>query len=161
MCATCGCGQKDKRHPRYGKGPSGEKSYNMSKAMRNFDAIADALLTDDFEGIEKEESKASAGRYATGIIFPGVHGAVAGKKGKKARAAGNEAVGSIAGSAVGAGGAYGAGRALRKLKNPRRAAIAAAGLGGLLGYGGSYVGTGLGIRRAQRKGQYKPQDNQD
>ncbi len=53
MCATCGCGQKDKRHPRYGKGPSGEKSYNMSKAMRNFDAIADALLTDEFEDVEK------------------------------------------------------------------------------------------------------------
>lgn len=53
MCATCGCGQKDKRHPRYGKGPSGEKSYNMSKAMRNFDSIADALLTDEFEDVEK------------------------------------------------------------------------------------------------------------
>jgi hypothetical protein len=21
MCATCGCGQKDKKHPKYGKGP--------------------------------------------------------------------------------------------------------------------------------------------
>jgi len=21
MCATCGCGQKDKTHPKYGKGP--------------------------------------------------------------------------------------------------------------------------------------------
>lgn len=21
MCATCGCGQKDKKHPKFGKGP--------------------------------------------------------------------------------------------------------------------------------------------
>jgi len=53
MCATCGCGQKDKRHPGYGKGPAGKKAYNMSKAMRNFDAIADALLADDFADVEK------------------------------------------------------------------------------------------------------------
>ena len=22
MCATCGCGQRDKTHPKYGKGPN-------------------------------------------------------------------------------------------------------------------------------------------
>jgi hypothetical protein len=25
MCATCGCGQKDKKHPKYGKGPMAMK----------------------------------------------------------------------------------------------------------------------------------------
>ena len=30
-----------------------EKSFVISKAMRNFDAIANALLDDNFEGIEK------------------------------------------------------------------------------------------------------------
>jgi hypothetical protein len=159
MCATCGCGQKDKSHPRYGKGPSGEKSYNMSKAMRNFDAIADALLTDDFEYVEKDDSRASTGRYATGMLFPGFHGAVAGKPGKKVRAAGNELGGNILGSAVGSGVSYGIGRSIGKLKSPR-AAIAAAGLGGLIGFGTSATGSGLGVKRAQRKGHYKSQDNQ-
>jgi hypothetical protein len=53
MCATCGCGQKDKRHPGFGKGPAGKKAYNISKALRNFVAIADALLVDEFEDVEK------------------------------------------------------------------------------------------------------------
>lgn len=170
MCAACGCGCKPGKAARgcdcncktcKGARMSVEKSFVISKAMRNFDAIADALLSDDFDDFEKaDESKASTGRYATGILFPGIHGAVAGKPGKKLRAAGNELGGNLLGSAVGGGVTYGVGRSIGKLKSPR-AATAAAGLGGLIGYGASATGSGLGVRRAQRKGQYKSQDNQD
>lgn len=128
MCATCGCGQKDKRHPRYGKGPSGEKSYNMSKAMRNFDAIADALLTDEFEDVEKgsgmDYQRARADMYS---------GLATGDKGKvmdaakRRKAASDEnkrklgvGVGSAAAILGGAATGAGAGQNIASVKNMRR-----------------------------------------
>jgi hypothetical protein len=30
MCATCGCGQRDKSHPKYGKGPKKGKMIKSS-----------------------------------------------------------------------------------------------------------------------------------
>jgi hypothetical protein len=148
-----------------------EKSMLVRKAMRNFDDIYDAYLVEDedflvdeegnvYALVEKaDEPKASAGRQVLGTVFPGGHGAIAGRKGKKLRAAGNEMGGSIAGSTVGAGAAYGIGRALRggAIKN-RRAAAGLAAVGGALGAGGGYAGASLGTTRAQRKGYYKPQD---
>lgn len=62
MCATCGCGCKMGKPARgcgcncntcKGARMSVEKSFLVSKAMRNFDSIADALLTDEFEDVEK------------------------------------------------------------------------------------------------------------
>lgn len=186
MCASCGCGCKSGmpakgckctcKTCREARTMSVEKFHLVNKANRGFEAIADALLDEVYEDdlvvdedgnvyalvgeIEKaDEPKASAGRYAAGYLFPGWHGAVAGKKGKKARAAGNELGGSLLGTAAGGGAGYGAYRALAsgKIRDPR-AAIAVSGLGGVLGYGLPAAGAVLGVKRAQRKGYYKPQD---
>jgi hypothetical protein len=39
MCATCGCGQRDKTHPKYGKGPNKgkikKKDIKMAKKKDN------------------------------------------------------------------------------------------------------------------------------
>jgi hypothetical protein len=190
MCATCGCGQKDKRHPGYGKGPAGKKVYNMSKAMRNFDAIADALLTDDFEDVEKgsgmDYQRARADMYS---------GLATGNKSKvmdaaKRRKAASDENKRKLGQAAGVGLAgYGTFRALDgtaiiaspKYRNQRAkrvmdlsklpagregAAIkrigmkAAGGVGGVLGAGIAAAGVGLAAKN-KNKGKYKSQDNQD
>jgi hypothetical protein len=40
MCATCGCGQKDKKHPKFGKGPkakdAAKKGAKADKKMPAF-----------------------------------------------------------------------------------------------------------------------------
>jgi len=82
------------------------------------------------------KEKASAGRYATGAVFPGWHGAVAGRKGKKLRAAGNEYGGAVVG---------GIGAAAITRGNPYASSA------------GQMIGAAGGVRRNQRKGYYKPQ----
>lgn len=49
---------------------------------------------------DKEQGGVGAGRAVTGGFFPGVHGAIAGKKGKKLKAAGHELAGSVVGTAL-------------------------------------------------------------
>ena len=34
MCATCGCGQKNKNHPKYGKGPMAAKKMAKPKKKK-------------------------------------------------------------------------------------------------------------------------------
>ena len=46
-------------------------------------------------------SNASAGRLAAGALVPGIHGAVAGKKGKKLKAAGHEFAPAVATGTLG------------------------------------------------------------
>jgi len=100
---------------------------------------------DPFELSKKKDHKSkgnpSTGRAVTSALFPGIHGAVAGRKGHKVDAAGNELVGSIAGGTVG-----------------QMAAIpfgpAAMGVGGVAG---NITGNTLGTRRANRMGYYKAQ----
>jgi hypothetical protein len=88
------------------------------------------------------------GRVATGMVFPGVHGAVAGAPGHKLRATGNE-VGGLTGGAV-AGGALGAlGHAVTRGHMPTTIAEH-------LVEAGALAGTAAGVQRAQRKGHYKP-----
>ena len=41
MCATCGCGQKDKKHPKFGKGP---KAKDAKKGAKADDKKADKKL---------------------------------------------------------------------------------------------------------------------
>ncbi len=82
----------------------------------------------------------SAGRYATGMVFPGAHGAIAGKKGKKLSAFGNETGRAFVGSAVGGS----TGLILSRGKS-------------VLGtVGGALGGSAAGVRYNQRKGNYKP-----
>jgi hypothetical protein len=109
--------------------------------------------------ISKAEKKATGGRRLTGIMFPGMHGAVAGKKGKKLKAAGNELGGYAAGTAA----SYGINRAISPAvinaagKGNSKKAIA---LGGAAALGGMAAGVGAtdyGVRRAQRKGHFKKQ----
>lgn len=75
--------------------------------------ISKGFLNDqDKEKIKRTITpKASVSRLATGTFAPGIHGAVAGKKGKKLKAVGHELVGATAG---GVGGAVGTEIAHRK-----------------------------------------------
>jgi len=106
--------------------------------------------------VRKSDDKINSTRLALGTVLPGMHGAVAGKKGKKLRAAGNEITGDVVGGAAGIGAAYGVGRALRsgKIKNPKTAAGLAA-VGGTLGLAGGVGGATVGTMRAHKKGYYK------
>ena len=94
--------------------------------------------------VAKQQKKASGGRLAAGYLFPGTHGAVAGKKGHKLRAAGNEVGGTIGGSLAGgiAGAALTHGKA-----TSAGAAI------------GSGAGAVAGTARAQKQGHFKLQKN--
>jgi len=64
-------------------------------------------------------SNASGGRYATGMLFPGPHGLIAGKKGKKLKAAGHELGPAMAGGTVapGIGNYVGAGLGINAAQN--------------------------------------------
>lgn len=102
-----------------------------------------------FSGLEKKEQpRPSRGRQLTGVAFPGLHGAVAGKPGKKLRAAGNEYGGSLAGSF--AGSLAGQAATLHAKSPITRGLVASAGA-----LGGAVEGSRRGVLRAQRKGQYK------
>jgi hypothetical protein len=102
-----------------------------------------------------DNDKASGGRYAAGIAFPGYHGAVAGRKGKKLAATGSEVGHTVAGQVGGAaaGGAVGA-LAGAAFRNPKAGAGIGAGLGNL---GGSVAGRAKAVQSNQAKGRYKPQ----
>ena len=97
---------------------------------------------------EEKQPKASQGRMAAGMVFPGAHGAIAGKKGRKLRAAASEYVPAVA---LGAPGMAGSMMAARAGKPGLAAAAQAA------GYAGNYLGAGLGVRHAQARGHYKPE----
>lgn len=77
---------------------------------------------------------ASVGRVVTGTMFPGIHGAIAGKKGSKLKAAGTEFGLGTAGMVAGA-----------LTHNARVAEL------------GSYAGSAGGTAISQRKGWYKKQ----
>jgi hypothetical protein len=64
-------------------------------------------------------SSATGGRYAGGVLFPGFHGAIAGKKGKKLKAVGHEVLPTMAGNAIapGVGGVVGAGAGVNAAQN--------------------------------------------
>ena len=110
----------------------------------------------DHGGISKAERKSSGnpsvGRMAAAGLFAPVHAAVVGRKGKKLRAVGNQAGGAALGALPGAA-LMGAGVAARK---PGMA------MGGrLLGGTGAIAGGVAGTRRANRKGYFKPEENQN
>lgn len=50
--------------------------------------------------VDDKPGKVSGGRLATGGLFPGYHGAIAGKKGHKLKAVGHEVLGGMAGGVV-------------------------------------------------------------
>lgn len=79
------------------------------------------------------KQKTPTGRLITGGLFPGIHGAVAGKPGNKLRAAGNEYGGALLGGVAGAA-----------LTKGRAAGV------------GQVAGGMLGTDRAQKKGYFKP-----
>jgi len=109
--------------------------------------------------VSKAEKKATGGRRATGVLFPGIHGAVAGKKGKKLRAAGNELGGQAAGTAASYGIGAGAGRAASAFQaagSPKKAGVVGT-AGALAGLAAGVSATDYGVRRAQRKGHFKRQ----
>jgi hypothetical protein len=91
-----------------------------------------------------KQEKATGGRLAAGYLAPGIHGAIAGKKGSKLRAAGNELGGTVLGSTAG-------GLAAGVLTRGKGAAAGSA--------IGSGVGAVAGTARAQRKGHFKLQKN--
>lgn len=92
----------------------------------------------------------SGGRRVTTALFPGWHGAVAGKKGKKLRSAGTELAGYY-GGALGGGVAGGAAGAVLSRGNAAGAQIGSS-VGQLAG---GLTGTQLGLNRIQRKGYLK------
>lgn len=98
----------------------------------------------DHGDFSKAEKKATGGRQATAYLFPGFHGAVAGKKGHKLRAAGTE-LGTQAGGAI-AGGLVGGTVA-------RKAPV----VGSLMGTAGGAAGSIWGTQHAQKVGHYKKQ----
>jgi hypothetical protein len=61
MCATCGCGQRDKTHPKYGKGPNKGKmikksAKKMSPKQKNLDVDKDGKLEgSDFAALRKKK----------------------------------------------------------------------------------------------------------
>lgn len=97
---------------------------------------------------ERDYGEATFGRKATAAAFPGIHGAIAAKKGNKlnvaARQYGSNLLGSIPGAAV-----SGLGVAA---KNP----IIIAG-GEILGRTGGAIGSVRSTNKSQRRGQLKPQ----
>lgn len=115
-------------------GSSKEKAIGGLKFKVNHDKVR----KDAFNVVKKE---GSGGRDVAAAVFPGWHGAIAGKKGRKLRSFGNETAGTIIGGAAGGvvGGALTGGRALG----------AGAGVGAM-------AGSVAGSRRNQRKGHLKP-----
>lgn len=104
---------------------------------------------DEVSKAQQQPQKASSGRLAAGVagnyFTPGIHGAVAGRKGKKLRSFGNEALGTIGGGF--AGGFIGG--ATAKLHGGR--------LMKPLGIGGTAGGAIAGTSRNQKKGYLKPE----
>lgn len=96
------------------------------------------------------KSNPTGGRYATSYLFPGVHGAVAGKKGKKLRSAGRELGGTIGGSVAGS---VAGGLAARGLGGGPKAAA----LGSALGTAGAIGGSAYATHSTHKAGYYKKQ----
>jgi hypothetical protein len=88
-----------------------------------------------FGKAQKKQPQASTGRMVTGTLFPGIHGAIAGKKGSKLKAATSEYAPAAAGSI--------SGNLATRGRNP--------GLAAGLSFGGAAAGTTY----AQQKGYYK------
>lgn len=104
----------------------------------------------------KTQKPASAGRQAAGTLFPGWHGAFAGKKGHKLRAAGNELGGRIGGALVGqAAAAPLVAGGLAHATRPAGMAALAGGTG--ISVASTLYGGVKGTQRAQRMGHYKPE----
>jgi hypothetical protein len=97
--------------------------------------------------IVAKQEKASGGRLAAGGVFPGYHGAFAGKKGHKLRAVGNEVAGNIVGGTAGG---------LAASIATRGKSMGAARIGTSAG---GVAGGVVGTARAQRKGHFKVQKN--
>lgn len=116
----------------------GANRYRVSQGLAPRGAISGVpkrkKLADKKKVSKADEPKASAGRYATGAVFPIIHGAVAGKKGRKLRAIANTTGGGLAGGALGT-----------VIAGPRGGAV------------GSLAGAAAGVHRAQGKGHYKKQ----
>jgi hypothetical protein len=70
----------------------------VGRAMTYIDAFG--VARDDLVA-KADKKNATSGRLATGALFPGVHGAVAGKPGKKLKAAGTELGIGLAGGMLG------------------------------------------------------------
>lgn len=96
----------------------------------------------------KDYGEASFGRKATAAIFPGIHGAIAARKGNKlnvgARQYGSHVVGTMPGAAI-----VGVGAAA---KNPL-----VMGAGNLIATGGGGYMAIRSTNKSQRRGQLKPQ----
>jgi hypothetical protein len=110
----------------------------------------------DHGGISKADKKSSGnpsvGRMAAGGLLYPFHAAAAGRKGKKLRAVGNQVGGAALGALPGAA-LMGAGVATKK---PGMV------FGGhYLGGAGGVAGAVAGTRRANRKGYFKPEENQN
>lgn len=116
----------------------------------------DAFGVGPADEVSKAEKKASAGRQALGGAFPGIHGAIAGKKGHKLRAVGNELGGATAGGVAGFGaGAIGGMLVGRKLGGRVGAGVGSS-IGGTVGSQiGNLAGGVAGTKRAQKMGHYK------
>jgi hypothetical protein len=129
---------KNKLHIVHGGGP---------KITRQQLQIYHGGKSADFGKADKQP-KASGGRMASGTLFPGIHGAVAGRKGRKWHAAGNELGGRAVGITPGlAASAIAA----------RHGSIQGLTAGNALTTGGGFAGSAYGTHRAQSKGHYKSQ----
>lgn len=97
---------------------------------------------------EKDYGEATFGRKATGALFPGIHGAVAAKKGQKLNVAsrqyGSHVLGTVPGAAI-----VGIGAAA---KNPLVMSA-----GQAVGVGGGAAMAVRSTNKSQRRGQFKPQ----
>jgi hypothetical protein len=107
---------------------------------------------DPFDVAKADKKTSTTGRKVTAAVFPGYHGAIAGKKGKRLRSLGNEAVGATAGGLAGQVGGALAGAALTRGEGRAVAAKVGGAVGGgaLSAYGGI-----KGNNRNQRKGYLK------
>lgn len=120
----------------------------QSKVKKNDDPF-ELEQTAIAKAANKNES--TTGRKVTAALFPGYHGAIAGKKGRKVKAFGNEylraAGGGMAGQVAGAG----LGAAVTRGKS-QGAMLGGAVAGGM---GGSATGAVIGNNVNQRKGHLK------
>lgn len=103
----------------------------------------------------KSKGSASGGRRVTAQLFPGFHGAAAGRKGTKLKAVGHELAGNIGGGIAGGGAGALAGAALGATRGKASAGMDAGKAVGSLA--GGIAGTDIAVQSANRKGYYKKQ----
>lgn len=140
----------------------GGTAYLLHRSKKRKEATVTKALYDPFSEqmvvVEKlDNRKTNSNRMALGLAFPGVHGAIAGRKGKKLRSGGRELGealgGGFVGREVGAAAGIGAAALTRRPAHAFQAARAGMIVGGNVGgYGGAYHAT----RSLDRKGYYKP-----